>query len=48
MADPPKKLTFGFAKVVKKSNLLPVAIPPAKKDKQFVESLEGNKFKLKE
>lgn len=50
MADPPKKLTFGFAKVVKKSNLVaPVAVSKEKPSNvQFIECMESNTIKLKE
>ncbi|XP_034243320.1 G-patch domain and KOW motifs-containing protein [Thrips palmi] len=50
MADPPKKFTFGFSKIVKKSNL--VAPPPSAKEEpknvQFIECLEENSIKLKD
>lgn len=50
MTDPPKKLTFGFSKVVKKSNLVshPQAVPEKPKDVQFIECLEANTIKLRE
>lgn len=50
MSDPPKKFTFGFSKVAKKSNL--IAPPPAPKERkdnvQFIECMEANSIKLKE
>lgn len=45
----PPKISFGFSKLPKKSNIIPSKVPPQEKQKvELIECLEGQSIKVKE